>query len=193
MMKTKAILGGLILAIIIFGIEMSPATEASNNVAALNLSFASESFQTKSSCDIEAYLNDPDKSGTNIRSQPDKNSSVVKLVKTENEMVAKITGSQNGWFEVSVVDEVGDDDRNLFKGRGWIHSSVLGIDVAYGEKQWLYAQNSKKSRTLMRLMPDQTQVKLVACKGTWAQVKTGKLTGWMAREAQCSNPLTTCS
>lgn len=152
-----------------------------------------EEFQTKVKCDTGAYLIDRDPNGTNVRSKPGKNSAIVKTLKSEDAIVVRLSGSSNGWFEISSAGTVGGEtDKTLYEGRGWIHSSLVGMDVASGEPK-LYAEPRKKSRVLMKLVPDGSEIKPIGCKGDWVQVRSGKLTGWIPREAQCSNPLTTCS
>lgn len=160
--------------------------------------------QTKVSCNFSTYLNDPDtdpENGTNIRAEPRKNSKIVRTiggksgVKISDEaggLIAEITGFENGWFEVSSVSEVGGaEDKMLFEGRGWIHSSIVGMDVAAPDPR-LYAAPQKKSRVLMRLKPDESRIKLLACEGEWVKVSTGGRIGWLSPEGQCGNPLTTC-
>lgn len=152
-----------------------------------------ESAQPIVKCDTSAYIIDQDPNGTNVRSNPDKNSSVIKTLKSEDAIVVNISGSSNGWFQISTAETAGGaTDQTLFKGRGWIHSSLLHIDVAAGDPK-LYAEPRKTSRVLQKLIPDGSAILPIGCKNDWMQVRSGKLTGWVPREAQCSNPLTTCS
>jgi SH3-like domain-containing protein len=144
-------------------------------------------------CDTSAYIIDKDPNGTNVRSKPDKSSPIIKTLKSEDAIVVSISGSSGGWFQISFAETAGGEtDQTLFKGRGWIHSSLLGIDVAAGEPK-LYAEPRKTSRVLQKLIPDGSQISPIGCKSDWMQVRSGKLTGWVPREAQCANPLTTCA
>jgi SH3-like domain-containing protein len=150
--------------------------------------------QEKVACDLSAYVTDPDPKGANVRSGPNKTAPVVKTLPSASETVVKITGYSGGWFEISRAETVGDDEKVVFEGRGWVHSSLLGLSVGnngFGPPA-LYAAPSKQSRVLKRLKPDEDAVKLVACKDDWAKVQFGGLTGWLSSEGQCANPLTTC-
>lgn len=185
MCKLKLLLAAAVISYA--GLLVSTAAPAA-------LSAAGDDVPTKVACNLSAYVTDPDPKGTNIRSGPNKNASIIKTVPTDSNAVVQITGSSGGWFQVSEVAATGDDDRVLFKGSGWMHSSVLGMDVGnngYGPPG-LYTTPSKQSRVLRRLKPDQDALKLLACKGTWVQVQVGGQTGWLAPEGQCANPLTTC-
>src|ERR1700710_592255 len=80
-------------------------------------------------CNIKAYragIADEIPDITNVRSKPDKNSSVIRTIKTKAEIIFYITGSAKGWFEISKLETTGTDvDETLFKGRGWVHSSMI--------------------------------------------------------------------
>jgi SH3-like domain-containing protein len=147
-------------------------------------------------CSVEAYragFADETPDSTNVRSKPDKNSAVLKSITTKNETVFYITGSANGWFEISKAETIGTDvDEILFEGRGWVHSSMVAIDVANSDPK-LYHAPRKKSRVLKKLIADASLVRPIACRGDWMKVKSGKQTGWLSPGGQCANPLTTCS
>ncbi len=147
--------------------------------------------QAKTSCNFSTYIQDEDTSGTNIRARADKNSSILKTIKNNTDAVANITGFSNGWFEISSVENVGDDDTVLFTGRGWMHPSILGMSVANGDPR-LYAEPKKKSKIVMKLKPDESPLKLIGCQGSWVKVESGGKIGWLSSEGQCGNPLTTC-
>ena len=147
-------------------------------------------------CKVEAYragFADEIPDSTNVRSEPDKNSTIIKTIKTKDEIIFYITGSANGWFEISKVETTGTDfDKTLFKGRGWVHSSMMAIDVANADPK-LYTAPQKKSRVLKKLIADESLIRPMACQGDWMKVKSGKLDGWLSPGGQCANPLTTCS
>lgn len=171
--------------------ESEASVKTNSNPSALPL--IREEFQTKTACDTEAYLIDDDPKGTNVRAKPDKNSSIVKTLKDRDAIVVKISGSGNGWFEIASAETVGgENDKTIFRGRGWIHSSLVGMDVANAEPK-LFAAPTKNSRVLKKLIPDGSEIKPIACQGKWVQARSGNLTGWLAPETQCANPLTTCS
>lgn len=105
--------------------------------------------------------------------------------------MAVIRGQQDGWFRVSEITNA-EDESSLFRGDGWVHSSLLGLEVANTDPQ-LYAAPSARSRAIARLRPDGGEVTLIGCAGDWARVRAAGRIGWLSRAGQCSSPLTTCS
>jgi len=152
---------------------------------------AGASASAVSPCAISAYVVDQDPRGLNVRASPSAKARVLKVVDNGKAGEAVIRGFQNGWFRISriVAAEV---DETLFAGDGWIHGSLLHLDVAAGDPN-LYAAPSFRARRLRKLTGDQPGVTLVGCKGEWAQVRVNGLLGWLSPSGQCSNPLTTCA
>jgi SH3-like domain-containing protein len=128
---------------------------------------------------------------TNIRAAADKNSRVLKRIRTQSAVVVTITGYKDGWFEISSAKEADDDGGVLFEGRGWIHSSIVGMRVGCGDAR-LYAEAKKGIRVLMKLKAEESALKLVACRNDWVKLQTDGKTGWLVPGGQCGNPLTTC-
>ena len=141
-------------------------------------------------CDISAYVTDRDTHGLNVRAGPSSGARVLRVIPNDGSAVARIVGQSGGWFRVSVIVNA-EDERVLFRGAGWVHASLLGLSVANGDPR-LYTSPSRQSRPLARLVPDRSEVTLTGCSGTWARVRTGNREGWLARDGQCSSPLTTC-
>jgi SH3-like domain-containing protein len=198
MLKIKIVTAFLFVIIASCFIASRTASQARNEIdksVTTKLSVVVEESQIK--CKVEAYgagLADDKPKTSIVRAKPDKNSSVLKTVTTKDEVIFYITGSNgNGWFEISKVETTGTDvDETLFQGRGWVHSSLVGTSVGNSDAR-LYTAPQKKSRILKKLIADESTVQPVGCKGDWMQVKFGKLIGWLSREGQCPNPLTTCS
>ena len=142
-------------------------------------------------CNISAYVLDRDARGLNVRAGPSTSAGVLRVVSNEGSAVARISGQSGAWFRVSAITDA-EDDRILFRGEGWVHASLLGLDVANDDPR-LYARPSRQSRPIMRLVPEAGQVRLIGCIGDWAQVRAGRRVGWLSRTGQCSSPLTTCS
>jgi hypothetical protein len=147
-------------------------------------------------CSVEAYqhgLASDEPKTSIIRAAPKKNSAIVKTIKTADEIVFSISGSDGkGWFEISKIEAVSDEEKTLFAGRGWVHSSLLDLSVAASDPK-LHSAPNKRSRIIKKLVPDASEARPLACQGEWMKVKSGKTTGWLSREGQCANPLTTCS
>lgn len=144
--------------------------------------------QTRTTCNIKSYIEDSDPNGTNIRAAAHKDSAILKNIKNDD-VIVSITGFSDGWFEISGAEDIGGDA--LFRGRGWIHSSLLGMQIAEADAR-LYAQPKTSSRVLMKLKPEETAVRLIACQSDWVKIQTSGKTGWLSPRGQCGNPVTTC-
>ena len=105
--------------------------------------------------------------------------------------MATIRGQSGAWFRVSLIVDYENEERVLFRGDGWVHVSNLALSIANADPR-LYARPSRQSRPIARLVPDESQVTLIGCTGTWAQVRYRRQVGWLSSDGQCSNPLTTC-
>lgn len=143
------------------------------------------------SCAISAYVTDRDPNGLNVRAGPSARARVLDTVSNAGSGVAVITGHSGGWFRVRAIDDA-ETDTQLFRGDGWVHGALLGLDVANADPR-LYAARDRNSRVLARLRADETRLTLIGCSGGWAQVRAEGRTGWLSPAGQCSNPLTTCS
>lgn len=146
-------------------------------------------------CSVEAYRNgiaSDEQKTTVVRVAPNKSAAIVKTVVTADEVVYSISGTDGkGWFEISKIEAVSDEEKTLFEGRGWVHSSLLATSVANADPK-LRAAPNKKSRVVKKLIPDESEARPIACLGDWMQIKSGKSVGWLSRGGQCANPLTTC-
>lgn len=141
-------------------------------------------------CSVDLYVVDED-NFTNVRAQPDSASKVEARIDPTYSVV-RVTGVRGNWFRVSKIHDA-DNDMLLFEGDGWMHRSVLGLSVASGDN-WLMAEPALSARKVLKLTPDGNRLDPLDCQGEWLKVTAdGKTTGWIAREAQCSNPMTTCS
>jgi hypothetical protein len=143
------------------------------------------------SCSISAYVIDQDPNGMNVRAAPSAKARVLKVVNGPNSGTTKVRGYQGGWFRVSEI-AAAEEDATLFKGDGWVHGSLLHVDVAGGDPN-LYDGPTRRSQLIKRLSGDQEGVTLVSCSGNWVQVRVLGTLGWLSPAGQCSNPLTTCA
>lgn len=148
-------------------------------------------WQRGSTCDISAFVIDRDTHGLNVRASPSGNARVIRVVSNAGSGVARITGQSGAWFRVSTITNA-EDESVQFRGDGWVHVSLLGLDVANADPR-LYSRPSRQSRPVARLVPEAGQVTLTGCTGTWASVRSGNRAAWLSRDGQCSNPLTTCA
>ena len=151
---------------------------------------AASSGAVAAPCNFDAYFVDQDPL-TNIRAAPSTSSAVIARV-DPGPAVARLREHRDGWFRAdSIIDY--DTDKPLFTGSGWVHGSVIGISVAGGDHR-LRARPSRRSAAIQRLTPDGNMLDLLDCSGEWVKVRVdGRAVGWMAPDAQCANPFTTCS
>lgn len=143
--------------------------------------------QTPTKCNLKSYIDDRDPNGTNIRAAPDKNSAILQKIEN-NDVIVTVTGFSDGWFEISKAEDIGGG--TIFQGSGWIHSSLLGMQIAAADAR-LYALPKKNSRILLKLKPEDA-VKLIACQNDWVKIQASGKIGWLAPRGQCANPVTTC-
>ncbi|HYH85626.1 MAG TPA: SH3 domain-containing protein [Pyrinomonadaceae bacterium] len=150
-------------------------------------------------CDVAAYVVDPDPNGLNVRSGPGKAFTVVGTIpRRESAVEVRVTGATGQWLRIrdAVTQE---EDETVFKGEGWVFGPMLVTQTknyasldpnALNVK--VFKEPTKRSAVVTRL-PNETEVKLVGCKGNWAQIQHKKLTGWLDPDSQCASTLTNCS
>ena len=143
-------------------------------------------------CDFMAATGDEQYTATNVRASPASTARVVMTLEATAPVEVHVTGRQGDWYRVDRIIDA-EQDKQLFKGTAWIHRSQLVLSVAGGSHR-LYARPSRKAATVMRLVPDGNLIDIIDCKGRWVKAIVDKsAAGWMAPDAQCSNPMTTCS
>ena len=143
-------------------------------------------------CDFMATTGNEQYESTNIRAAPAATSGVLMTLEPMALVELHVTGRQGNWYKVDRIINA-ELDKQLFRGTAWIHRSELVLSVAGGDHR-LYSGPSRKSATVMRLTPDGNLIDIIDCRGSWVKAIVDKqATGWMAPDAQCSNPMTTCS
>ena len=150
------------------------------------------SVERQQTCQINAFVIDKDPKGLNVRSGPGSRYDIIgKLPTTTVAVIVDITAAQGDWVRLSKAQSV---EKIEFQGTGWVYAQLLGTSTrGYGSKGVsVYASADTQSSVIGRI-PDQRGVKLLGCDQSWALVEYEGLKGWIAREAQCPNPLTTCS
>lgn len=168
--------------------ETKPSTQRSTQVTA---SPKSENLSQRT-CEISAYVIDTDPKGLNVRSGAGNNYKIIgNLPTTTAGVVVDLTASQGDWVQLSRAESPQGVE---FQGTGWVYSSLLGTSTrGYGSGGVsVYASANTQSSAIGRI-PEQKTVKLLSCDRTWALVEYQGLKGWIALEAQCPSPYTTCS
>ncbi|MEH1967166.1 SH3 domain-containing protein [Nostoc sp.] len=136
-------------------------------------------------CDILAYVTDTDPRGLNVRSGASTNKTILGQIPI-NETV-QVIGAAGEWVQITNASDG-------FQGTGWVFVPKLGLTTqGYGTNGVdLYANTSQQSQKVGTI-PANTVVKLLGCKGDWAQVEYQGFKGWLTREDQCGAALTSCS
>ncbi|MBX2970118.1 MAG: hypothetical protein KF803_12170 [Cyclobacteriaceae bacterium] len=134
-------------------------------------------------CDVSAYLDDPDDSGTNIRATP--GGKIIGQLKYEEDcgcLTVRFVESKNGWMKLS-------------EG-GWVYGKLFSVDTrnyASGEKVYLNEYPTDESEVVAEFDREK-HFSVKGCCGTWLLVEDemGK-SGWLTADMICANPLTNCS
>lgn len=154
---------------------------------------------TQTPCDLWVYVLDPDPQGVNVRQGPGKQFAAVgKLPHDEYSLTVHVTGASGQWVRISEAERM-ESGENVFKGAGWVYGPGLATQTKdYAglnpeePRVKLYKEPSKRSAVVLRL-PNETEVALTGCKGSWARVRHKNVEAWLDRESQCHSTITTCS
>jgi uncharacterized protein YraI len=167
--------------------EAKSSTQSSKPVATLPNSTAS----AQRTCQISAYVIDKDPKGLNVRSGPSNSYGVIgKLPTNSVGVIVDIAASQGDWVQLTKAES---PEKTEFEGTGWVYTQLLGTSTrGYGSRGVsVYPSANTQSAAIGRI-PSETGVKLLGCDRSWALVEHQELKGWIAPDAQCANPLTTC-
>ena len=165
----------------------APASPARDKVAAIQ----NRAAESKQMCQISAYVIDKDPKGLNVRSAPGSSSEIIgNLSTTPIAVIVDVTASQGDWVQLSKAQS---PEKIEFQGSGWVYTQLLGTSTrGYGSKGVSVYTNPDPQSSAIGRIPASTGVKLLGCEQSWALVEYKDLKGWIARDAQCPNPLTTC-
>ena len=151
----------------------------------------------ETTCDpieMEAYLDDPDESGTNIRSSP--GGKVVMTLKKDDqnpEYMFTVTESSKGWFKIKGPIGGGDADIEVPGDEAWIHGSVIAVSTRnYGGQELSLLDQPEGGKTVGAIKAEAYGLKLKDLCGAWTQVDYQGTIGWIETEWLCGNPFTTC-
>lgn len=167
--------------------ETAPSPRSTKRVAAI----PQNPDSSQQSCQIDAYVIDKDPKGLNVRSGPGNDYKVIdNLPTTTIGVIVNLTASQGDWVQISKAQS---PQKIEFQGSGWVYAPLLGTSTrGYATKSVsLYPSATTQSKSIGRL-PSQRGVKLLSCDRSWALVEYEGAKGWIAPDAQCPNPLTTC-
>lgn len=167
--------------------QSQPSPQRSNRVATIQNSPAS----SQRSCQIGAYVIDKDPKGLNVRSGPGSDAKIIGALPTNTlAVIVTLTASQGDWVQVSKAE---GPERREFQGSGWVYAPLLGTSTrGYATKSVTVYSSANTQSQVIGTIPSQRGTKLLSCDRDWALVEYDGLKGWIAPEAQCPNPLTTC-
>ena len=147
------------------------------------------------SSEISVYLNDPDKSGTNIRRTP-KGEIITKLIVDDLNLEYSIlvTKAKNGWFKVKSPINGMESDIEIPNGEGWIHGSVVSVDIRNYSGQHLNLLEKPIDGKIVKVIKKELiELRVKDICGDWVKIEYDKTAGWIESKWLCGNPLTNCS
>ena len=141
-------------------------------------------------CNVTASVIDQDPRGTNVRKTP--GGDVIATLRTPQDdwIEVHVVGQVGDWYVIDRADRVGDDSKTIFRGKGYMHRTVLGADgLVNGEP--IRADHDVTSKQILRAEDSDQQVYLLGCWGDFMKVRVKGGVGWT--KALCLNQRTTCS
>jgi hypothetical protein len=145
--------------------------------------------ETRQVCDATVDVTDSDPAGTHVRSAP--GGAVIATLKSSDFgwVSVHLTAQLGDWYEIDTASlEDTEHPATLFRGKGYVHKSMLGVS-GFENGATLYIAPDGKRPLVSGLAGDQV-VALLGCSGPYLKVKAGKYSGW-TKEA-CTNMNTTC-
>ena len=142
-------------------------------------------------CNATVDVIDPDPQGTHVRATP--GGAVVATLRLPREgddwIEVHIVAQAGDWFLIDRAELVGDDRKTLYRGKGYMHRSVLGSDgLINGEP--IRAESDMRSPQILASEDADQQVQLLACRDSFMKIRVKGGTGWTSN--LCLNQRTTC-
>jgi hypothetical protein len=174
---------------------------AAANVPAPAASAAATTPVSTVACDVVLNVDDPDPNGLNVRNAPDaRTGKVVAVLKPDGDWTeVHVVGQRGNWLQIDRADTIDDNadngERAVFRGRGWVHVSKLGIsELHVGEGTVVRDRPAPKGAVLLRIDNDDQEPKstrVLGCDASYIKIEFDGRIGW-TRE-WCTNERTTCS
>lgn len=163
----------------------------------------------ESLCSFQAMGNDPDPSGTNVRSGPGTQYDVIARLPQFDEVDGEafrpefeVRGFDKGWFEIADVTlgQYGPDEaRKVFQGPGWISAKLASVWVEGLALHVAPDMSSAESFSLSGdgFSPEEGVVTAFhGCRGGFVDISVQRPDGVTGRgwtDDICANQVTTCS
>lgn len=157
-------------------------------VLSICLLLGSHAFGQK--CSHDAWVQDNDPNGTNVRAAPSLTAKVIQVFPsveaTGEDIDLTLVGYKNGWFEILL----GGSGRE----KGWISARKVAISVENqtGKPATLYSSPSKSSRKAGKIPNDAADFELIGFDCFGLKIKYRRIVGWLSKDDMCGNPRTTC-
>src|SRR5262249_25074240 len=129
-------------------------------------------------CNVNVDITDFDPKGTNVRAAPGgKVIAVLPAQATDDWIEVHVIGQAGDWFLIDGATAVGDDERPIFRGKGYLHKSVVRtMGLQNGTTIWV--DHDTKSRPLDREAMGDQNVTLLGCWHDFAKIRVKKGDGW---------------
>lgn len=159
-------------------------------MAALLCLFGSAEAASMLACDVTVDVIDPDPKGTNVREAPSgRIVAVLPAPAADDWIEAHVLGQLGDWFLIDGAKERGDDEKAVFRGRGFVHRSVLGASGFQNGAQ-VWTDHDVKSPLLDPHASGDQPVGVLGCWDDFVKVQIKKGVGWT--KGLCLNQRTTC-
>lgn len=150
-------------------------------------------FAQKQRCSIDAWVQDDDPQGTNVRNAPNLKGKIIEtfpsVAVTGEDIDLTLIGYQNGWLKI----ELSGDKKNGFK-TGWISAKKVAVAIESGtlKPAKLYAFPKRSSRRIGTIPNDASVFEIVGFDCFGLKIKYKDISGWLSKDELCGNPRTTC-
>jgi hypothetical protein len=147
----------------------------------------------RQACDVRVDITDTDPRGTNVRATP--GGAVIATLKNTGDgwIGVHVTAQDGDWFEIDgadLVDPGEPEAKSMFRGKGYLHRSVLGVNGMQSGGT-IYADHDSRSRPVDPHAAGDQSVDLLGCWEGFLKVHARKGTGWTKQA--CTNMVTICN
>ncbi|HEY2481527.1 MAG TPA: hypothetical protein VGI30_04945 [Caulobacteraceae bacterium] len=145
-------------------------------------------------CDLTLAVIDADPRGTNVRATPGGKVTVALKTSPDPEILedwieVHVIGQSGDWFLIDGAKDMGDNEKTIFRGKGYMHRNVLGASgLENGFPLW--SDHNEKSRMIAKAPTADQTVTFLDCWGYFAKIRVSEGLGWS--ENLCTNQRTTC-
>lgn len=153
-------------------------------------------------CKVEAFVIDDNPGGLPLREAPSEDADIAGGIWAyEDGTILEIVRGRDGWVEVQRARQVDGSDYNV---EGWLSGQKVGTEVRCPDENpgpdcaFALRASPDLGATEGRRVSAGDRVKVIGCRGEWVLAETteeapaARAQGWLAPQAQCPNPVTSC-